>query len=224
MKLLLTSKVTILIGQYGTGKTTLAVNLAYQANKEERASAAIADIDVNNPYFRSRDWLDKFAEYGIELIIPDQEIAYAEVPFLPAHIYASLQREKKLIMDVGGSGVGTTVLSSLAQTIQMLDYELWFVVNTFRPGSETTADISELFTQLQSISRLSITGVINNSNLADFTEALDVIQSEKIVSTAAEELAVPFLGNCVEVNLLADVSGKINTPIIPIQRLEQLKW
>lgn len=221
---LLTSKLTILIGHYGTGKTTLAVNLAYHANKEGRASVALADIDVNNPYFRSRDWLDKFAEYGIELIIPDQEIAYAEMPYLPAHIYSSLQKEKKIILDVGGHGVGATVLGSLAQTIQTLDYELWFVVNTFRPGSETKEEIIEMCHQLQAISRLSITGVINNSNLADFTVPTDVVEGEEMVRSVAEELAIPFLGNCVEVKLIDGVIGKIKTPIIPIQRLEQLKW
>jgi energy-coupling factor transporter ATP-binding protein EcfA2 len=221
---LLNSKITILIGHYGSGKTTLAVNLAYHANQESRGSVALADIDVNNPYFRSRDWLEKFAEYGIDLIIPDQEIAYSEMPFLPAQIYSFLQKDKKLILDVGGHGVGTTVLSSLARTIQKLDYELWFIVNTFRPGSETKEEIIEMYNQLQSISRLSITGVINNSNLADSTDLTDVVDSEKIVKSAAEELCVPFLGNCVEVNLLDDDNGKINSPIIPIQRLEKLKW
>ncbi|WP_312476227.1 hypothetical protein [Neobacillus sp.] len=217
---LLKKKLTILIGHYGSGKTTLAVNLAYQA----RGSVALADIDVNNPYFRSRDWINKFEEYGIELIIPDPEIAYAEMPFLPAQIYGSLQKEKKLILDVGGNACGTTVLSSLAQTIQTLDYELVFVVNTFRPGSETIEEIIEMFYSLQAISRLKITGIINNSNLQGFTELEDILASEKIVSSAAEKLAVLFLGNCIVENLAADVSRKIHSPIYPIVRLEQLKW
>jgi hypothetical protein len=217
---LLKKKITILIGHYGSGKTTLAVNLAYQA----QGAAALADIDVNNPYFRSRDWLAKFAEYGIELIIPDQEIAYAEVPFLPAQIYASIQKEKKLILDVGGLGVGTTVLSSLSQIIQQQEYELLFVVNTFRPGSETKDEIIAMFHQLQAIARLSISGILNTSNLAEFTAPSDVLEGEATVRAAAEELAVPFLGNCVDVNLLADVKGKFSSPIIPIQRLEKLKW
>lgn len=104
------------------------------------------------------------------------------------------------------------------------DYQLLFVVNTFRPGTETAEEIIGLFHSLQSISRLQISGIINNSNLQDATVPEDLLDSETIVAAAAEKLAVPFLGNCIAEHLAAAVKDRIQSPLYPIARLEQLNW
>lgn len=217
-------KINLFIGHYGVGKTTIAVNLAHRWRMELEEPVALADIDVNNPYFRSRDWASSFKKHGIELIIPDEEIAQAEMPFLPKHIYAALHREGTLLLDVGGYSTGTTVLGSLSETIKNLDYQAWFVVNTFRPGSQTDPEIEAMFQRLQAISRLNITGIINNSNLGEMTAPEHVINSEAIVRAAAENLSVPYFINGADPAFMEALDEKITSPIIPIQRLEHLKW
>jgi hypothetical protein len=215
----------ILIGHYGVGKTTLAVNLAYNFVREHHQPISLADIDVNNPYFRSRDWLTKLEDNQVNVIMPELEIAYAEMPFLPKGIYSAIQnREQKLILDVGGNDVGTTVLGSLAEQIKKVPYSLYFVVNTFRPGTETKDDIIEKYHQLESISRLQITHILNNSNLGAYTEASDIIESEAIVLAAAKELGVPFLGTTVESRLLEKVNDQMKATTFPINQIDQLPW
>ncbi|HJV31239.1 MAG TPA: hypothetical protein VJ558_03525 [Bacillales bacterium] len=215
----------ILIGHYGVGKTTLAVNLAYNFVHKHHQPISLADIDVNNPYFRSRDWLTKLEENQVNVIMPELEIAYAEMPFLPKGIYSAIQnREQKLILDVGGNDVGTTVLGSLAEQIKQVPYSLYFVVNTFRPGTETKDDIIEKYHQLESISRLQITHILNNSNIGAYTEASDIIESEAIVLAAAKELGVPFLGTTVESRLLEKVKDQMKATTFPIDQIDQLPW
>jgi GTPase SAR1 family protein len=219
------SNLLILIGHYGVGKTTLAVNLAYNYVRKNKQPINLADIDVNNPYFRSRDWVKKLEENQVNVIMPDLEIAYAEMPFLPKGIYSAISnRNQKLILDVGGNDVGTTVLGSLAEQIKQIPYTLYFVVNTFRPGTETKEEIIERFRLLQSISKLQITHILNNSNIGEYTEPEDLIESEAIVLAAARELDVPFIGTSVESRLIEKVKDQMEATIYPIYRIDQLPW
>jgi hypothetical protein len=219
------SNLVILMGHYGVGKTTLAVNFAYKFVKENLQPVSLADIDVNNPYFRSRDWLKKLEDNQIRVIMPEHEMAFAEVPFLPKGIYSAIyDQHQKLILDVGGNDVGTTVLGSLAEQIKQVPYSLYFVVNTFRPGTETKDEIKERFLLLQSISRLKVTHILNNSNLGEYTEPLDIIESEWIVASAAEELGVYFIGTTVEARLVEKVKNEMESPVFQIHSIDQLPW
>jgi hypothetical protein len=219
------SNLLILIGHYGVGKTTLALNLAYNYVRKNKQPISLADIDVNNPYFRSRDWVKKLEENQVNVIMPELEIAYAEMPFLPRGIYSAISnRNQKLILDVGGNDVGTTVLGSLAEQIKQIPYTLYFVVNTFRPGTETKEEIMERFRMLQFISKLQITHILNNSNIGEYTEPGDLIESEAIVSAAAKELGVPFVGTSVESRLIEKVKDQMEATIFPIYRIDQLPW
>lgn len=218
-------RVTIFIGHYGTGKTTIAMNLALQLSKTRQSPVTLADLDVNNPYFRSRDWLELLNQHQIRVVMPDRQIAFAEMPFLPREIYSVIQDEKRLLLlDMGGSSVGTTVLGSLAEQIQKGPYEMWMVVNTYRPDMETKDQIRQLFKQLQALSKLQITGLLNNTNLGSLTQAEDLIQGEKVVAEAAAELGVAFLGSTATTDLFEQVRNRIATPLMPIQRFELVPW
>jgi len=211
-----------LIGHYGTGKTTLALNYALRWAKEKK-SVSLIDIDVNNPYFRSRDWRDKLEQQGIKLIIPDQEVAYGEFPFLPKHIYSVLQNNQGMvIIDVGGYDTGTVVLGSIAEKISHVPYDLWMVINTFRPEMETKEEIISLFDRLQRVSKLNITALVNNTHLADMTQMKDLRESEDVVLQAAEEIKVPFIGTAVEDKLVYPAKKHLKGPILPIQRFRIL--
>lgn len=223
MRNLLSQKITIFIGHYGSGKTTIAVNLAFQSRLFEK-KLALADIDVNNPYFRSRDWLQQFQRNGIDLIIPEHEIAFAEMPYLPKRLYSAFQEDQKLILDVGGLDVGTKVLGSLADQIDKFPYQVWFVINTFRPGTETSEEIIEMFSMLQGLSKLSITGILHNSHLGEFTKAEDIILREKDIQIVAENLGISKVYNCVDERLFGDLVGKLSYPLLSIQQLNHLQW
>lgn len=218
------NRILLLVGHYGTGKTTLALNFALGLAKMGE-NIALADLDVNNPYFRSRDWMDILRKNNIDLIIPDEEIAFAENPFLPARIYSVVNDlNKKVIIDLGGHDVGTKVLGSIAEQVKKTPYDMWMVINTFRPEMETSEEIVRMFKRLQELSQLQFTGLINNTNLADLTEIEDIVRGEEIVIEAAKELNLPFIGNVIEEKLVELASAKLRRGIIPIQRFDLLKW
>lgn len=217
------ARVLILIGHYGTGKTTLALNQAIKWSKEDRGIVSLIDLDANNPYFRSRDWALQFKDYSIDWVIPDQEVAYGELPYLPRHLYSAIQDDsRRVIIDVGGHEVGTTVLGSIAEKMKNIPYELWMVVNIYRPDMETKEEIKVLFHQLQRLAQLKITGLINNTHLAELTEIDDLIRGEEIVSSAAIELEVPFIGSAVEDGFILQAEQQMKYDVIPIKRFKLL--
>jgi len=216
-------KILILIGHYGTGKTTLSLNFAMEWARKQRERVLIADLDVNNPYFRSRDWIDILKAHQIDLIIPDQKIAFAEMPYLPKEIYSVIQQQgRNLIIDVGGHDVGTTVLGSLAEKIEKVPYELWMVINTFRPEMETTEEIITILNRLQTLSKLKVTGMINNTNLGPLTEIQDVITSESIVLEASMQTGIPMIGTTIEEQLYEEALVNLKTHIMQIRRFVSL--
>ena len=63
------SRVTVICGHYGCGKTNLALNLALEAAaKGEKVT--VADLDIVNPYFRSSEYGGLLEEHGVRLIAP----------------------------------------------------------------------------------------------------------------------------------------------------------
>ncbi|WP_339064329.1 hypothetical protein [Tepidibacillus marianensis] len=211
------------MGHYGTGKTTLSLNFALNWAKKEKERVAIADLDVNNPYFRSRDWMKTLNKQQIDLIMPDQKIAFAEMPYLPKEIYSVIQNlDRNVIIDVGGHDVGTTVLGSLAEKIEKVPYELWMVINTFRPDMETAEEIIAMLERLQALAKLKVTGLINNTNLGPLTQVQDVLMSEAIVSNVSMLRGIPMIGTTIEKNLYDEGTAILKTPLIPIKRFDSL--
>ena len=63
-------RITIISGHYGSGKTNIALNLSLDLKKQAE-NTAIADIDIVNPYFRTKDSEELLASEGIRLICSD---------------------------------------------------------------------------------------------------------------------------------------------------------
>ena len=83
-------RLTLVTGHYGTGKTEFSVNLAL-ALAEAGERVALADLDIVNPYFRSRERRELLEAAGIRLIATSQALADADVPALPAELHAVLE-------------------------------------------------------------------------------------------------------------------------------------
>ena len=104
-------RVTIVTGHYGTGKTEFAVNLALAlAAGGERVM--LADLDIVNPYFRSRERRELLEEAGVRLVATPRALADADVPALPAELHTVLEdRSVRGVLDVGGDPSGARVLA-----------------------------------------------------------------------------------------------------------------
>ena len=168
-------RINLFCGHYGSGKTNIAVNFAFALKKQGR-DVAVADLDIVNPYFRSKDSEKELAEAGIELIALPFANSNVDLPSLPSSVYGLVQRkDRSVIMDIGGDDRGAYALGRFVPYIrEENDFDLFYVVNFYRPLTQTAVDAYEVMREIEAAARLPFTGVINNSNLGAETAPEDV--------------------------------------------------
>ena len=163
------SRITLVTGHYGCGKTNLSLNLALDfARRGERC--AVVDLDIVNPYFRSSDYDELLEAGGIRLIAPRYARSALDVPSLPA-----------------------TALGRYASKFAGLDYTMLYVVNRFRPLTAESGEAAELLGEIETASRLKATAVVNNSHLMGGTTEETILSSMEYASETARKLGLPLL-------------------------------
>ncbi len=186
-------KVIIVVGAYGSGKSEYSANLAIKEKV-----AAVVDMDIMNPYFRTRELSDDFAQKGIELVAPEGAFRHTELPMLSPKIQACLDDvDKKIVIDVGGDPTGMKVLGRYKKSLQKRGYDLRLVVNTKRPSTSSRKEITAVFDEFEASSGMKITTLVCNTNLMEFTDANLVRDGVKIVDEVAKAKKVDFRNYCV---------------------------
>ena len=204
-------RLTILCGHYGSGKTNIAVNMALDL-RNRRDNVAIADLDIVNPYFRSKDSEDEFREKNIRLICSDFASSNVDLPSMPADLYAITDdRDMSVIMDIGGDDRGAYALGRLRDAIlNEDDYEMLMVINKFRPLTPDAPSTIEVMREIEWACGIPFTGVINNSNLAGETTAEDVLKSAEYAKKVCELSGLPLVLTTVEERLYDELKDKIS--------------
>lgn len=178
-------RITVFAGHYGSGKTNIAVNYAVKLKKEGK-EISIADLDIVNPYFRTKDSAKILEKEGIELISLPFANSNVDLPALPSEVYGLMQRlDRNVIIDLGGDERGALAMGRFTPYIVKEDnYDMFFVVNFYRPLTRDAHEALEAFKEIQAASGLKFTGIVNNSNLGADTTAQDILSTNK----KAEEL------------------------------------
>ena len=203
------NRLIIVIGAYGSGKSEYSVNLAKKI-KDSGNDVSLVDLDVVNPYFRSREVREKFKNDGIDVIAPEGSYSHADLPMLSPRIMGEVQNESRVvILDVGGDPAGCRTLARYIQNIKKRGYEMHYVVNTKRPSTKDKSGIIEMFNMLQDTSKLRITEMICNTNLMEYTTSEIVEEGIKIIDDAAKELNVKFDKYLVLENYMDNVPDNI---------------
>ena len=203
-------RLTLILGHYGSGKTNIAVNLAV-AYKKERERVAIADLDIVNPYFRTKDSLDLLNEKGIRLIVSEYANTNLDIPALPQDMYA-VTDDKGLtcILDIGGDDRGALVLGRLRpEIVRENDYEMLLVINKYRPLTATPADTLEVMREIEGAADMRFTGIVNNSNLGRETTAADVLASLPYAEEVSRLTSLPIVMTTVEKTVAKELEGKV---------------
>lgn len=187
----MTNKVFIFSGCYGSGKTEVSTNFAIDIKNEDN-KVAIADMDVVNPYFRSRDKYDLFEEKNIKLIAPPKNLNKIDLPVLTAEIGGYIdQKNYKVILDLGGDDLGTTPLGSLRNKIKnKVEFEMYLVVNVNRPFTEDVDGILKMAHMVEKVSGLKVTSLISNTHMKTETSKDMIIDGAEKVKKASEKLSV----------------------------------
>ncbi len=203
-------RVTLFAGHYGSGKTNVAVNYALKL-KKDGLDVAIADLDIVNPYFRTKDSQKELEENGITLISSLYAGSNVDLPALPAEIYSLVDiHDRYAIFDIGGDDRGATALGRYADAIKAEDdYELLLVVNKFRPLSRTPELLLEIMHEIETTANMKFTGIVNDSNLGAETTAQDVLDSVPFVEKVSEMAGIPVRFTTVTQNIYDEVKDRI---------------
>jgi hypothetical protein len=221
----LNSKITILTGHFGSGKTEIAINLALQQRKLH-SKVAINDLDVINPYYRTRDVQDEFIKHGIELIAPKGHLATADLPIVSGEIYRVLHDPSyRIIIDSGGDKDGATALGQYYNEWIQMQPEMLFVLNGNRPYVSTIEGAVETIIRIEEASRLKITGIINNSNVGSETTIEEIEKGLELAILVSQVTGIPLIYTTISEHLREKTIEYANgNPVFYIKRYMKLPW
>ena len=208
-------RVTIFCGHYGTGKTNVAVNYALYLRQTLGKSVRIADMDIVNPYFRTKDSEDRLNKAGIELISPHYANTNVDLPALPQELYGLFEfRDDYAVLDIGGDDRGAYALGRFTPMIlEENDYDNLFVANFYRPLTSDVNDSIEVMREIEAASKIPFTGIVNNSNLGEETSADDIRKKIPLARELSEKAGIPVVMTSVMRKFAGEFEGENILPL-----------
>lgn len=210
-------RVTLFAGHYGSGKTNIAVNYALKMRSEGK-KVVIADLDIVNPYFRTKDSADELEKAGIRLISSEYANTNVDLPALPQDMYSITDdRSEFAVLDIGGDDRGAYALGRYADAIlNENDYEMIFVVNCFRPLTRTVEDTLQVMREIETACSMKFTAIVNNSNLGEETTVEDVLNSVSYATEISKATGLPIKMTAVKAELYNEMSATAGE-ILPLR-------
>ena len=188
--LILVKEAVIFAGNYGSGKTELALNTALEFAK--RGSTVLCDIDIVNPYFRSAEHRTMLEKAGVRLVAPPAATTMVDIPALPPEVMAAFEADYA-VFDVGGDSVGATALGAYREAFSKIrpEVQFLFVVNARRPLQRTARDVTELMQQIESCAGLRVDALVNNTNVGRDTNSEDLAYGREVCAEVSARTGVP---------------------------------
>jgi hypothetical protein len=217
--------IVIICGNYGSGKTETAVNLAAKSRIGGR-EVKIADLDLVNPYFRTREARGFLETLGVEVVLPDKRYMHADLPILTPAVAGMIQDPAELtILDAGGDDVGVTVLAALGDFLSKREVHMIQVINPFRPFTETIEGCIQIKEEIEASSKLKITSLVSNANLIDETTPEHVIDGYRFIRevSAATGLPIEFITASSQMIPQLDMN-QFHCPVLTIDRQLVFPW
>lgn len=204
-------RVTLFAGHYGSGKTNIAVNYAIKLS-DMSLPVVIADLDIVNPYFRTKDSEKELKEKGIELLCSEYAGSNLDIPALPQTMYRAVQdKSTYAVMDIGGDDVGAVALGRFAPYIkEENNYEMIFVANFFRPLTRNANEALEIMREIEAASHLNFTAIANNSNLGEDTAPQDVLSTKAEIEKLSSLSSLPVVMTAAKESLCSQLKGEVD--------------
>ncbi len=217
-------RITIFTGHFGSGKTEVSVNYAFQLARSGRKTV-IVDLDIVNPFFRTADAKKPLEEKGIKVIVPVYANTNVDVPSLPAQINTVFEdRSYHVVLDVGGDDLGAHILSRYNGEIMGEDHFHYFVVNTKRPMTRTPDEIELMVNEIQDSARLKVDSFVNNANLLGASSPDIIAEASGIIGKVSGKLGIPvgIVSGMEEV--LRDYAGDPGIDRLYLNKYIRLPW
>ena len=214
-------RLTLFAGHYGSGKTNIAVNYALQLAREGK-KVCIADLDIVNPYFRTKDSAKELEAAGIDLISPKFANSNVDLPALPAEAYRLVEDKSSYgVMDIGGDDRGAYALGRYTPfIIKENNFRMIYVVNCYRALTRTAQEALEVMREIEAACGLKFTDIVNNSHLGNYTDVQTILDSQSFVSELSELSGLPLYLTTVRADLAPDAAKQIPN-VFPLQLQEK---
>ncbi|MGQ5711098.1 hypothetical protein [Desulforudis sp. DRI-14] len=217
-------RINVFVGNLGSGKTELAINTAMELSGVGKV--ALVDLDIVNPYYRTRHAKERLERPGLEVVCPSRELIQADIPALPPAILGVLTREDRFgVFDVGGDDIGATVLGRFKPNLPAGRYAVFFVVNACRPRTRTFSQIVEMLDAVQRASRTRVHYLVNNTNLGADTDLEVIVEGQRVIDEVSGELGIPVAFVSVRRDLADRARGLgLSVPVVGIDLYMRPPW
>ena len=204
------------VGHFGTGKTEFAVSLAFALAAEGIRPLALVDLDIENPYFRSRERGEDLEKAGVRVYSDAYGGKSAtELQTLDPAIRAPLEDETcRVVCDLGGDPEGARLLNQYTRYFRS-GARLLYVVNKNRPGTDTVPKAQDQLRRIEAMTGLRISGLISNTHLLRLTAPADVLEGWEFTLALGRETELPALCACCPRDLLPQLEGS-GLPLFPM--------
>ncbi|NLY09982.1 MAG: MinD/ParA family protein [Tissierellia bacterium] len=217
-------RVRIIVGHYGSGKSEFSVNYAIKL-REAGNKVAIADLDVVNLYFRSREKTEYLESLGIRFIASSIKADAVDIPSISGEVLAPLTDESyEYVMDIGGDHVGARTLGRYNDLLVEGKYDMFFVLNANRPETMSVDSTVQYLRKIEGTSRKRITGIVNNTHMLSYTTAEDIIRGNKLAREVAIATDIPVKYNVVREDLVEEVTKAGIIDVFPVKIYMREDW
>ena len=215
-------RVTLFCGHYGSGKTNIAVNYALHLRRSGEA-VTVADLDIVNPYFRTKDSRKELEAAGIRLICSEYANTNLDIPALPADLYAITDdKSRSAVIDVGGDDRGALALGRISPALREEgSYEMLAVINCYRPLTQDVPSTLEVLGEIETACGMRFTGLVNNSNLGEITSPEDVLASLPYAEEVSRASGLPVRMTTVRASLYETLKEQIEG-LFPLDLQEKI--
>lgn len=230
----------IFAGRFGSGKTETSANFAVHLAQGKYPTAngwgevpdsfdpqpVLVDLDIVTPYFRSRELVDTMRPFHVQVVSPAAVSRYLDTPAITPQILGAIEQEQKLVvLDAGGDPQGARALGQYSPYIDKQEHQGYFLVNPFRPFTDSVEKIRQGLSEIERTARLRMTALVSNPNLMEETTPEVIVSGHREVERAAEAIGLPIALLCAEREHVEAVRASVDgLPILPINRFFDLGW
>ena len=217
-------RIRIVIGHYGSGKTEFSMNYAVKL-AEQGKKVALADLDVVNMYFRSREKQEYLQSLGIKVISSSVNAPALDIPAISAEVYTPLEdKSYEAVLDVGGNPAGARVLGRYKKFFVDGAYDMFYVLNANRPETSSADQAIQFLKAIENTAQAKVTGIVNNTHMLKSTTIEDVLKGQKLALEVSQKTGIPISYIAALENVARDLPSDLKGEIFPINLYMREDW
>ena len=213
----------VFLGEAGSGKSEIAISFARALVKAASRPVHFFDLDMTKPLFRSRDAGAELEQAGIIVHYQEQ---FMDAPTLVGGVSPMLRDEGSLVvLDVGGDHIGARSIGGFAPQLNRPSTAVFYVINAYRPWSDTIEHIDETLGKILGVSHVKLTQLflVANPNNGVGTTLDEVVEGYRRTDALVGEY-MPLAFACVREELAEEAAGVLPVPVFPLRLALTYPW